>query len=326
MFESKKKTLAGKIKDLAIELGFDKVGISSPDLAESTESDLREWLGLGFEGSMRYMTRDGLKRARPREIMPEAKSVISLALNYYYPDGARPAGEGPFGKISRYARGRDYHGVIQKKLKELVRGIRRTTHEGVRVKAYVDTGPIMEKAFAQQAGIGFYGKNTNILTRELGSWIFLASLITDLELDFDAPHAGSCGSCRLCVEACPTGALVSAYRIDARKCLAYWTIESRDEIPQEIISKMGDHVFGCDICQDVCPYNRRPKISRERAFDSRSGKGTWLDLSQTVVSGTADRFMKEYEGTALKRSKPEGLIRNAKAVWKNVVAVDSLKK
>ena len=313
-----KSSLTERIKALALESGFDKVGVSPASLLSNRESDLENWLHQGFAAQMNYMIRDGLKRARPKEVMPHARSVISLALNYYTPD-EKKGGDGIFGKIARYARGKDYHRIIEKKLKRLIKAIREITHESVGLKPYVDTGPIMEKAFAQQAGIGFYGKNTTILTRDLGSWIFLANVITDLELDFDQPDLGSCGSCRICLDECPTGALVAAYELDARKCISYWTIESKEAIPDQIASQMGDLVFGCDICQDVCPVNRRPKVSSEPGFAAQEGKGTWLELNSVMSLENDEAFQKQFQGTPLKRAKRSGLIRNAKAVLKNLV-------
>ncbi len=220
-----KNELTRKIKSLALESGFHKVGIASPELPEERVRDLERWLAQGYQGTMHYMSRDGAKRARASEILPGARSVIALAVSYHYPDDPGPEG-GEWGKVARYARGKDYHAVIGKKLKRFVGAVRAFAGSEARLKPYVDTGPIMEKAYAREAGIGFYGKNTNLLTRELGSWFFLASLVTDLELEFDRPHAGSCGSCRLCLDACPTGALVGPHKLDARKCISYWTIES----------------------------------------------------------------------------------------------------
>ncbi len=304
--------LTARIKKLALEAGFHKVGIAPAELPRERVEGLARWLERGYEGSMAYMTRDGLKRAHAGEVLEGARAVISLALSYHHPDDPKP-GEGAWGKIARYARGRDYHTVIGKKLKRLVRSIREIVPDA-RVKPYVDTGPIMEKAYAREAGIGFYGKNTNILTRDRGSWVFLASLITDLELEFDAPHTGSCGEGRLCLDACPTGAFAGPYELDARKCISYWTIESREEIPAEIRGRLEGWAFGCDICQEVCPHNRKPSVSDEPAFGSESGAGQWLDLRRVLGLGSDGEFAKAFQGTPLKRPKRAGLERNARAV------------
>ena len=234
---------------------------------------------------MDYMKRDPGRRAHPEQILPSAKTVISLAINYFHPEDRKPD-ESIHGKVAKYAYGKDYHRVIEKKLKKLSRFIVETAGEGAQTKYYVDTGPILEKAFAQNAGLGFFGKNTNIITRGFGSWVFLASIITNLKLETDAPHTGSCGSCRICIDACPTDALLGNYTIDARKCISYITIESKEEIPQELKKRMGEWVFGCDICQDVCPYNHWAKETRHSEFREKKA-GTWVHLdSPPILAGT----------------------------------------
>lgn len=305
--------LTRRIKALALEAGFDKVGVAPAELPPERIEGLARWLAARYEGSMAYMTRDGLKRARAGQVLEGARSVISLAVSYHYPDDTVPP-EGAWGKVARYARGRDYHAVIGKKLKRLVRSIGGLAGPGARVKPYVDTGPIMEKAYAREAGVGFYGKNTNILTRDLGSWIFLASLITDLELEFDRPHSASCGACTLCLDACPTGALVRPYELDARKCISYWTIEERAEIPENMRTRLKGWAFGCDICQEVCPHNRKPAVSKEAAFGSEAGAGSWIDLEGVLGLGSDEAFAAAFRGTALKRPKRAGLERNARAL------------
>jgi epoxyqueuosine reductase len=313
-------TLTEQIKRAALEAGFDKCGVAPAELPASRENDLTEWLARGYAGSMHYMTRDGAKRARPSEILAGAQSVISLGLNYFYASTPKPEGR-RVGRISLYARGRDYHRVIEKKLKKLKASIQALA-PAAKIKSYVDTGPIMEKAFAQAAGIGFYGKNTNILTADRGSWIFLASLVTDLALDVDKPHLGGCGSCRLCIDACPTSALVEPYRIDATKCISYWTIESKEEIPDAIADRMGDWAFGCDACQDVCPYNRKAKPSREPEFAPERGAGAWLDLEQITSMQSGEDFAAYAQGTPLKRPKLAGLKRNAGVILRRETPKD----
>ena len=286
-------SLTEKIKRFATdEAGFDLVGFSSAALPEIHEKSLNTWVEQGFAGSMDYMKRDPQRRAHPKQILPSAKTVISLAINYFHPEDEKPL-EGMHGKVAKYAYGRDYHKVIEKKLKKLSRFVLESGGEGTSVKYYVDTGPILEKAFAQNAGLGFFGKNTNIITRGFGSWVFLASVITNLELETDTPHTGSCGSCRICIDACPTDALLGNYTIDARRCISYLTIESKEEMPEELKKNTGEWVFGCDICQDVCPYNFRARTTKHPEFYTEKKAGTWIDLDRVIV----------LPGSPLKRSK-----------------------
>ena len=286
-------SLTEKIKSFALnEAGFDLVGISSSSLPEIHIEALRSWAQNGFAGSMDYMTRDVERRAHPAKILPSAKTVISLAVNYFHPEDEKPPA-GSYGKVAKYAYGQDYHKVIEKKLKILSKFILETAGEGAELKSYVDTGPVLEKAFAKEAGLGFFGKNTNIITRHYGSWVFLASLITNLDLDVDLPHTGSCGSCRICIDACPTGALLGNYVLDARRCISYLTIESKAEIPQELKTGVGEWVFGCDICQEVCPYNFRAKTTVHAELYPTKKAGTWLDLEDVKIE----------PGSPLKRAK-----------------------
>lgn len=292
-----------RIKQFAREIGFDLVGVAPASLDERHGVSLRRWLADGFHADMEYMARDPQRRGDVTRVMPAARSVVSLALNYYRRPDAEPAE--PSGKVSKYAYGADYHKVIEKKLKRLARFIREEL--GGEAKTYVDTGPVLERAYAQSAGLGFIGKNANLITREYGSWVFLASVITDLELDADAPSTAFCGTCRICIDACPTQAIVEAGRIDARKCISYLTIESKSPIPEELAPKMGQWVFGCDVCQDVCPYNHREKESSEPGF-SRPIAGSFLSLSLEAL--TEDDFRNKFSGSPVKRAKRSGLIRN----------------
>ena len=328
------KILTAKIKSFALsEAGFDLVGISAASLSSKHERAVESWVSEGRAGTMAYMERDPGRRAHPESSLASARSVISLAVNYYHPEDPKPSVA--VGKIAKYAYGRDYHKVIEKKLKKLGQFILETGGKGTEVKSYVDTGPILEKAFAQEAGLGFFGKNTNLITRNFGSWVFLASLITNLELEADAPHMGGCGSCRICIDACPTDALLGDGSLDARRCISYLTIETKDaEHPKELQAGIGEWVFGCDICQDVCPYNFRAKTTRheelyppstrsekrELAQDSApSGlRGTWLDLDKLEAIKTDEEFQSAFQGSPLKRSKRLGLLRNARTVRMNV--------
>ena len=313
--------LTEKIKKFAVEeAGFDLVGISAASLPDFHAQALEKWIAEGYAGTMDYMVRDGVRRADPKTILPSAKSVISLAVNYYHPEDPKPQNE-PSGKVAQYAYGRDYHKVIEKKLKQFSKYIREIAGESAEVKAYVDTGPILEKAFAQQAGLGFFGKNTNIITRHYGSWVFLASLVTNLELTADEPHLGACGSCRICIDACPTDALLENYQMDATKCISYLTIESKTEPSAELREKMGEWAFGCDICQQVCPYNFRAKTTKHEDLYPHKIAGSWIPLEKIQSAETDEQFAAQFQGSPVKRPKRQGMARNAKIVMKNSLVV-----
>lgn len=268
-----------KIKKFAIvDAGFDLIGITSAILPEFYEQGLNRWIEKGHAGTMAYMTRNPKRRSHSDQVLPSVKSVISLALNYYHPEDPKPENTRT-GKVAKYAYGKDYHTIIEEKLKKLKNYIQEIGGEGTEVKDYVDTGPVLEKAYAKEAGLGFFGKNTNIITREYGSWVLLASILTNLELEADKPHTGSCGSCRICIDACPTDALLGNYEMDARKCISYLTIETKAPVPKELSDKFGDWVFGCDICQDVCPYNFRAKLTKEEELYPLKKAGTWINLN-----------------------------------------------
>ncbi len=303
--------LTQKIKNFALEeAGFDLVGISPAKLAATHEAALKTWIQNNFHGSMDYMARDPERRANPEKVLPSARSVISLAVNYFHPEDEKPE-KTPAGKVAKYAYGKDYHKVIEKKLKRLSRFIMEISGSGVEVKSYVDTGPVLEKAFAAQGGLGFFGKNTNIITRNYGSWVFLASLLTNLELVADEPHTGSCGSCRICLDACPTEALLGNYQMDATKCISYLTIE--DKTPavahNHASSKTGEWIFGCDICQDVCPYNFRAKTTRHAELYPDKKAGTWLSVEK-INSMNQEEFQESFQGSPVKRPKLTGMRRN----------------
>ncbi len=308
--------LTQKIKDFALQsAGFDLVGVSRSVLPEKYERAVENWVEKGYAGGMDYMVRDGGKRAHPERSLPTAVSVISLAANYYHPEDPKP--EGVAGKVAKYAYGRDYHKVLEKKLKSLGRFILEAGGEGTEVKSYVDTGPILEKPFTQQAGLGFFGKNTNIITKQYGSWVFLANLITNLELVYDEPHTGSCGSCRICIDACPTGALLGDYALDATRCISYLTIESKAPTPEGLKPHVGEWLFGCDVCQDVCPYNYRMQVTRHTDFYPDKKAGSWVEVAEIEALQDDDAFRKRFEGSPLKRPKLQGLLRNAAIVKRN---------
>lgn len=295
-----------KIKSVAQTLGFLSCGISKADFLEDEAPRLEQWLNQGHHGSMSYMERNFDKRLDPRILVPGAKSVVSLLLNYHT-DQKQVDTEAP--KISTYALGKDYHFVIKAKLKELVEIIRREIGE-INGRVFVDSAPVMDKSWAAKSGLGWVGKNTNLISKKVGSFFFIAELILDLELEYDLPVADHCGSCTACIDACPTEALIQPYQIDGSKCISYLTIELKDSIPSEFKGKMENWAFGCDICQTVCPWNRFATPHQEPAFSPQSEllsltKSEWEEMTSEV-------FNKVFKGSAVKRTKFEGLKRNVK--------------
>jgi epoxyqueuosine reductase len=298
------------IKQKAYSLGFNKTGIVPADALTAEGQNLREWLARGFQGRMDYMARNPQQRSDPRLLMPSAKSVVCVALNYFRPEPHLDSADA--GKISRYAWGDDYHDVLREKLKALLAWIK-DERPDVEGKLCVDTSPMMDKAWAARAGMGWIGKHTNLITKEFGSWVFLGELLLSLELDYDDYlEADHCGKCRACIDACPTQAIIEPYQLDATRCISYGTIELREEsLPETIESNLGNWVFGCDICQDVCPWSRFSKISEEERFIPRPGLPT-LEL-QEIVEMREEEFSTRFRKSAIKRAKLAGLKRNAKA-------------
>ncbi|ACK72407.1 iron-sulfur cluster binding protein [Gloeothece citriformis PCC 7424] len=297
-----------QIKQEAIALGFHKVGIAQVNAQETAVTRLKAWLSLGYHGDMAWMANP--KRFDVRACMPEVKSIICVALNYYTPH-QRPQGD-EYGKISRYSWGRDYHRVMDKKLKELSRWLE-GQEKGIKTRYYADTGPIQDKVWAQQAGIGWIAKNGNVITRDYGSWVFLGEILTNLQLTPDQPHTEHCGTCRRCIDACPTGAITQPFIVDANRCIAYHTIENRSEtIPEAIASHLEGWVAGCDICQDVCPWNQRfAKTTDIDEFQPYSGNiaPKLTELAQLSEQEWNERF----PASALRRIKPQMWRRNARA-------------
>ena len=309
------------IKQQAIALGFHKVGIATipaemSELEQTAQSALQTWLSQGYQADMAWMSNP--KRQNIRAIMPEANSIICVALNYYT-DHQRPAGK-QYAKISRYGWGRDYHRVLTKKLKQLSAWLRSQSisdqdsqNAKILARLYADTGPVQDKFWAQQAGIGWNAKNGNVISREYGSWIFLGEIITNLVLTPDAPHTAHCGSCTRCIAACPTEAIRAPGVVDATRCIAYHTIENRAEkLPEAIASNLQNWVAGCDICQDVCPWNQRfAKATDTTEFEPYPGNidPTLSELAEITEADWQQRF----PASALRRIKPHMLRRNANA-------------
>ena len=301
--------LTAYIKQKARDLGFSMVGIARADLLTNEEARLNEWLGRGYHGTMAWMQKEPEKRVDVRRIVPAAKSVISVALNYY--DPTNHSNSDGTGKISRYAWGDDYHVVMTSRIQSLVDCIK-SEKPDVHSAAYVDTGPVLDKAWAVRAGIGWLGKHTNVITKEYGSWVFLGEIIVDAELEYDEPIADFCGSCTACIEACPTDAIVESYVLDSTKCISYLTIENKEGIPEELKPKLANWVYGCDICQDVCPWNRFQQPTDENAFRPREEN---IDPDLHALSTIAEEeFSRRFRRSPVKRTKRRGLVRNAKAV------------
>jgi epoxyqueuosine reductase len=299
---SKNSTL---IKAEALRLGFLSCGISKAEFLEEEAPRLEEYLQKERQGKMSYLENYFDKRLDPTKLVEGSKSVISLLLNYYPEEKQR---EDSY-KISKYAYGTDYHFVIKDKLKSLLQFMQQEIGE-VEGRAFVDSAPVMDKAWAAKAGLGWVGKHTLLLSKQKGSFFFVAELIVDLELEFDAPVTDHCGSCTACIDACPTNAIVEPYKVDGSKCISYYTIELKDQLPQEMKGKFDDWAFGCDICQDVCPWNKFSKPHNEPLFNPHPellsmSKKDWEEI-------TEETFRKVFKKSAVKRTKYSGLMRNIK--------------
>ena len=306
--------LSEQIKAKAHEVGFDLVGVTSAEpLAHGGR--FRAWVVQGFAGEMGYMSRDVEKRVDPSRVLPAVRSIIILAMNYYTAPAVPEHAPGR-GWISRYAWGQDYHTVLGDKLKRVVAFIRDVEGPDVQARWYVDTGPILERELAWRAGLGWPGKNTNLINRRLGSWLFLSAILLDRELVNDAPATAHCGTCTRCLVACPTGALVAPGVLDARRCISYLTIELRGPIPRELRPLMGTHIFGCDICQAVCPWNRKAPVSSETAFLPRAGYATPELIPLLRLS--EDEFRVRFRGSPIARAKRRGFLRNVAVALGNL--------
>ena len=294
------------IKQKAQELGFISCGISKAEFLEAEAPRLEQWLRENRHGQMGYMERNFDKRLDPTLLVPGAKSVVTLLYNYYSPEEQSDP-KAP--KISKYAYGQDYHKVLKKKLKIFLNLIREEIGD-VQGRCFVDSAPVMDKAWAAKSGLGWIGKNTNLIAKQTGSFFFIAELIIDLELEPDHPTTDHCGQCTACLDACPTEALTAPYQIDGSKCISYFTIELKEELPQEYQLKMDNWMFGCDVCQTVCPWNRFAKPHQEPAFDPHPDllgmpAQEWKELTEEV-------FDQLFERSAVKRTQYSGLKRNIK--------------
>jgi epoxyqueuosine reductase len=316
-------SLALRIKAWGRELGFQQIGITDTGLSEA-EARLQDWLDGGLHGEMRYMAAHGLKRTRPGDLVRGTRRVISARLDYW-PDQAADAEtvlhSPEIGFISRYALGRDYHKVLRHRLQKLAGRI-----EGeigpYRYRVFTDSAPVLEKPLAEKAGLGWIGKHTNLIHRDAGSWFFLGEIYTDLPLPVDASASNHCGTCQACIDICPTRAIIAPYRLDARRCISYLTIELHGPIPEEFRPLIGNHIYGCDDCQLVCPWNRFAQPSGEPDFTPRHG----LDTSGLIelFAWDEEEFLKKTEGSAIRRIGHERWLRNIAVALGNAPTNDTV--
>lgn len=302
------------IRRQALAAGFDMVGIVRAEALNTEREHLQQWLDRGYQGEMKWVARDPEARTDPRIFFPQARSVVVVALNYYTPE--KHSADPGTGKVSRYAWGDDYHEVVGSRLHALLSWIKEhaPNAEG---KVCVDIQPLMDKAWAARAGLGWIGKHSNLITQTYGSWVFIGELLLNLELDYDVEKVEDhCGNCTLCIDACPTNAIAQPYVVDSTKCISYGTIELRaPEIPREISDHLEDWLYGCDICQDVCPWNRFEQTTSEKRFEPRAGNVN-AGLSD-ILELTPDQYAERFRNSAMKRAKLAGLQRNAIALLQN---------
>lgn len=311
----KQQKLAGALKEEAARLGFDACGISRAERLDEEARRLESWLNAGKHATMSWMEGHFEKRVDPRELVPGAKSVISVLHNYYQP--VSHPGESTIGKVSRYAWGDDYHDVLKEKLFELYAWLEAQVGS-ISGRAFVDSAPVMDKAWARRSGLGWQGKHSNLINRQLGSFFFIGELIVDVPLPPDGPIPDYCGKCTRCIDACPTDAIYQPYVVDANRCISYLTIEHRgDDIPPTLYPGMGNWIFGCDICQDVCPWNKFKHPTEEARFMPHPGitdteLTDWIELD-------IEEFRRRFKKSPVKRARLEGFLRNARIAAKNAM-------
>ena len=303
-----KKRNSQLVKKLAKQIGFSSCGISKARFLQEEEKNFENWLKKGYQGTMSYLEKNFDKRLDPQKLVPGAKSVISLTYNYF--PQKKTLNENSF-IISKYAYGKDYHFIIKDKLKALFNLLKKEIGD-IEGRVFVDSAPIHERAWAKISGLGWIGKNSLLLNKKMGSYFFLAEIICDLDLEYDSRVSDHCGTCTKCIDACPTDAITESQVLDANKCISYLTIENKNEIPKELSKSFNNYIFGCDICQDVCPWNKFAKPHNEKEFLpkeelSKFTKKEWQEL-------TNETFNKIFKNSAVKRTKFEGLKRNIKAL------------
>jgi len=338
---------SSKIKELAREAGFDVCGITKPQIKEAVRQKFDSWIAEGKHGEMKYLENFKLRAQDFWSRFPDAKSVVVMGVNYYSEssnchsrEGGNPLLRSPLktcgdntppqddgklsGRIARYAWGKDYHRLIEGKLKIFESKIRNLCGDSVWFEACVDTKPIFERHTGQQAGLGFIGKQTQLLSLQFGPWLFLSELITNLDLEADEPHQGSCGTCRICIDECPTQAIEAGGTIDARKCIAYLTIEHKTAIPEELRPKIQNWVFGCDECLNVCPYTAKQKESSWNELKPGAGFGPSIALADLFEIQSQKKHEEKFESTAILRAKRKQLLRNACVVLGNSKNPDAI--
>ena len=310
------------LEERARDAGFDLVGVASSEPLREGGERLREWQEAGMAADMGYMHRPVALLSDPKKLQKSARSVVSLGVSYY--PGEHPENEGA-GRVARYAWGRDYHEVIKARLFRLREDLEEEL--GVRIKArgFTDAVPLLERSAAQHAGLGFFGRNSCLINDAVGSYFFIADLIVDLDLEPDPPGTGTCGRCTRCMDRCPTGAIKAPGLVDARLCISYLTIENRGEIPRNLRKQVGDWAFGCDVCQEVCPYNKA-KASRSRwpEFSAQAGHGPYLEIVEVLEIRTDEEFGETFEGTPLTRPGRAGLLRNCCVAAGNLKLVEAV--
>jgi epoxyqueuosine reductase len=303
------------LRQRARELGFDDCRVTTANAPESAPR-FTQWLAERRHGEMAYLERTAPKRVDPQQVLPGARSIVTLAASYYDPDSQLPIANRESGFIARYARYRDYHDVLGERLKQLAEFVNRLGGEGTRSLWYVDTGPLLERDLAQRAGLGFIGKHTNLISRQLGNWIFLSEIITTLDLEADAPEKNRCGSCTRCIAACPTTAITGPFQLDARRCISYLTIELKGAISMELRPAIGSRIYGCDDCLQVCPWNRFAREGQMMKAHARR------DLAQPdlveLLSLDEAGFKRRFAGTPMLRAKRRGLLRNVCVALGNI--------
>lgn len=304
-----------KVRREALRLGFDACGFARARRLEQEERRLEEWLSQDRHGTMQWMENHFDKRVDPTRLVPGSRSVVSVLGSYYHPDHKEQMQQEGVARISKYAQGRDYHKVFKKKLKQLFR----FTEEllgGLEGRFFVDSAPVLDKTWAQRAGLGWIGKNSNLLNPELGSFFFIGEMIVDAEFAYSSLQTDHCGSCTRCIDACPTDAIYEPYRVDASKCISYFTIELREQIPEEYQARVGEWMYGCDICQDVCPWNRKAKFGQlEDLFPREWVVDKDIDYWKELAPEQYDAL---FEGSAIRRAKFEKFKKNAALVARNL--------
>ncbi len=312
------------IEKIAFDLGFHAVGIASADYAESSEKHFFSWRDSGYASDMGYLLRDNPPNAQPKRILNEAKSIITLLVSYFTKSPENPGKD--FGRIAGYAVGLDYHNVLKNKINVFQEKLSQEFGNHFISKGFSDSVPLLEKSFSRNAGLGFMGKNTLIINKPYGSYFFICEIISNLDIESDSEKVGTCGKCTRCIDICPTSALISKEKpiLDSNLCISYLTIENRGSIGENLRQKIGNWVFGCDLCQDVCPYNKKIKETDWDEFNPKSGAGHWIRLKEILSIETNEEFKLKFGNSPIMRAKRKGLIRNACIVAGNNKSEDCL--